>query len=126
MALADGPFAKLIRKLAKIQEYLPMDIDSSPIRIAIVTARNAPSHLRVLKTLREWGVYVDEAYFMGGLAKDKVLKAYGAHIFFDDQNSHLHGSSKVVPSAKVLHKESSILKEIEANSIDKNIPSSRK
>jgi 5'-nucleotidase len=107
--LADGPFAALLRKLSKIQEHLPQAIELSPLRIAIVTARNAPSHMRVIKTLRSWGVYVDEAYFMGGLSKDKVLKAFGAHIFFDDQESHLASSSKVVPSGKVPYKTSSPL-----------------
>lgn len=108
--LKDGPFAELLRKLSKIQEFLPTTIELTPLRIAIVTARNAPSHMRVIKTLRHWGVYVDEAYFMGGLSKDKVLKAFGAHIFFDDQETHLDGSSKVVPSGKVLYKTDSPLK----------------
>ncbi|MBS7331999.1 MAG: 5'-nucleotidase [Weeksellaceae bacterium] len=108
--LNDGPFAELLRKLSKIQEFLPTTIELSPLRIAIVTARNAPSHMRVIKTLRNWGVYVDEAYFMGGLSKDKVLKAFGAHIFFDDQDTHLKGSSMVVPSGKVLYKTDSPLK----------------
>lgn len=99
--LGEGPFARLLIKLSKIQEELPTRIELSPLRIAIVTARNAPSHMRVIKTLRKWGVYVDEAYFLGGLSKDKVLKAFGAHIFFDDQEVHLTESSKVVPSGKV-------------------------
>lgn len=100
-ALGEGPFAKLLIKLSKIQEELPTTIELSPLRLAIVTARNAPSHMRVIKTLRKWGVYVDEAYFLGGLTKDKVLKAFGAHIFFDDQDVHLKESSKVVPSGRV-------------------------
>jgi 5'-nucleotidase len=100
-ALGEGPFAKLLIKLSKIQEELPTTIELSPLRLAIVTARNAPSHMRVIKTLRKWGVYVDEAYFLGGLSKDKVLKAFGAHIFFDDQDVHLKESSKVVPSGRV-------------------------
>jgi 5'-nucleotidase len=99
--LADGPFATLLKKLSKIQEYLPTRIELSPVRLAIVTARNAPSHMRVIKTLRKWGVYVDEAYFLGGLDKDKILKAFGAHIFFDDQEAHVDKASKVVPSGKV-------------------------
>ena len=99
--LNEGPFAKLLIKLSNIQRQLPTAIELSPIRIAIVTARNAPSHMRVIKTLRKWGVYVDEAYFLGGLSKDKVLKAFGAHIFFDDQDVHLKDSSKVVPSGRV-------------------------
>ena len=113
VALKDGPFADLLRKLSKIQEYLPMTIELSPLRIAIVTARNAPSHIRVIKTLRKWGVYVDEAYFMGGLSKDKVLKAFGAHIFFDNQETHLDGSSKVVPCGRVLYKSDSPMKQFE-------------
>jgi len=109
--LNGGPFAELLKKLSKIQEKLPMTIELTPLRIAIVTARNAPSHMRVIKTLRHWGVYVDEAYFMGGLSKDKVLKAFGAHIFFDDQEIHLDGSSKVVPCGKVLYKSDSPMKQ---------------
>lgn len=100
-ALGEGPFAKLLIKLSKIQEELPTTIELSPLRLAIVTARNAPSHMRVIKTLRKWGVYVDEAYFLGGLSKDKVLRAFGAHIFFDDQDIHLKESSKFVPSGRV-------------------------
>jgi 5'-nucleotidase len=111
--LKDGPFAELIRKLSKIQEYLPTTIELTPLRIAIVTARNAPSHMRVIKTLRHWGVYVDEAYFMGGLSKDKILKAFGAHIFFDDQDAHLDSSRKVVPSGKVLYKTNSPMKKFD-------------
>lgn len=111
--LNECPFAKLLIKLSKIQEHLPTTIELTPLRIAIVTARNAPSHMRVIKTLRKWGVYVDEAYFLGGLSKDKVLKAFGAHIFFDDQETHLVNTSKYVPSAKVPYLSDSPMKEIE-------------
>lgn len=109
--LNEGPFAKLLIKLSKIQDHLPTRVELSPLRIAIVTARNAPSHMRVIKTLRKWGVYVDEAYFLGGLSKDKVLKAFGAHIFFDDQDIHLKASSEFVPSGKVPYVSDSPLKE---------------
>lgn len=111
--LKEGPFAKLLIKLSKIQEHLPTRIELSPLRLSIVTARNAPSHMRVIKTLRKWGVYVDEAYFLGGLTKDKVLKAFGAHIFFDDQETHLESTSKVVPSGKVPYESASEMKKLE-------------
>ena len=101
--MKEGPFAAFLIKLAKLQERLPMKMEFSPIRIAIVTARNAPSDLRVIKTLRHWGVYVDEAFFLGGLEKSKILKSFKAHIFFDDQDIHLKNSSLVVPSGKVLY-----------------------
>lgn len=110
--LGEGPFAKLLIKLSKIQDEFPSGIELSPLRLAIVTARNAPSHMRVIKTLRKWGVYVDEAYFLGGLSKDKVLGAFGAHIFFDDQEVHLTESSKVVPSGKVPYSTDSPLNNI--------------
>ena len=99
----EGPFAGFLKKLAKLQERLPMRVEFSPIRIAIVTARNSPADLRVIKTLRHWGVYVDEAFFLGGIEKSKILKSFKAHIFFDDQDVHLKTSSLVVPSGKVLY-----------------------
>lgn len=95
------------------QEHLPMTIKLTPLRIGIVTARNAPSHKFVIKTLRNWGVFVDEANLMGGLSKAKVLIAFGAHIFFDDQETHLDGSSKVVPCGRVLYKSDSPMKQFE-------------
>jgi len=68
--------------------------------------------MRVIKTLREWGVYVDEAYFLGNLDKYKVLDAFGAHIFFDDQDVHLEKASEVVPSGRVPYKTDSQLKKL--------------
>ena len=101
--MSEGPFAAFLKKLACLQERLPMKMEFSPVRIAIVTARNAPSDLRVIKTLRHWGVYVDEAFFLGGIEKSKILQSFKAHIFFDDQDVHLKQSSLVVPSGKVLY-----------------------
>ena len=66
---------------------------SSPIRTALVTARAAPAHYRVVNTLRSWGVNVDETYFLGGVDKAAVLKAFGAHIFFDDQRVHVESAA---------------------------------
>jgi 5'-nucleotidase len=111
-ALLQGPFAKLLIKLSAIQTYFPSGIELSPLRLAIITARSAPSHLRVLHTLREWGVYIDEIHFLGGLPKDKILEAFGAHIFFDDQEAHLVSSSKVVPSGKVPYASNSKMNDL--------------
>jgi 5'-nucleotidase len=108
----EGPFASFLKKLARLQERLPMKMELSPVRIALVTARNSPADIRVIKTLRHWGVYVDEAFFLGGIEKSKILKAFKAHIFFDDQDVHLATSSLVVPCGKVLYPSSSALKNI--------------
>ncbi|WP_415251180.1 5'-nucleotidase [Sulfurimonas sp.] len=107
--MLEGPFAIFLKKLAALQHRLPMRIEYSPVRIAIVTARNAPADLRVIKTLRHWGVYVDEAFFLGGIEKSKILESFKAHIFFDDQDVHLKTSSLVVPSGKVLYSSNSPL-----------------
>jgi 5'-nucleotidase len=99
--LAAGPYASLLIKIAKMQERLPMRVEYSPVRIAIVTARNSPAEMRVIKTLRHWGVYVDEAFFLGGVGKAKVLKAFKPHIFLDDQEVHLKDAASFVPSGRV-------------------------
>lgn len=100
--LPEGPFAKLLKTIAFIQsQFDPKDV---PIRTALVTARGSHAHERVIRTLRAWNVRIDEAFFLGGAPKDGILEAFGAHIFFDDQDVHLEGASKVVPSAKVPYK----------------------
>ncbi|EEL5778940.1 5'-nucleotidase [Salmonella enterica subsp. enterica serovar Potsdam] len=99
--LAEGPYAMLLKKIARLQDRLPARVDYSPIRIALVTARNSPSELRVIKTLRAWGINVDEAFFLGGVEKTKILKAFNPHIFFDDQDVHLEPASVYVPSGRV-------------------------
>ena len=116
----EGPFANFLKKLSKLQERLPMKVEFSPVRIALVTARNSPSDLRVIKTLRHWGVYVDEAFFLGGVEKSNILKAFKAHIFFDDQDVHLKTSSLIVPSGKVLYPSSSPL-HVHNKTLQKNI-----
>jgi 5'-nucleotidase len=98
-AMEKGPFAKLLLTLSELQKKFPPE--QRPIRLAIVTARNSPAHARVIHTLREWGVSIDEAFFLGGVTKDKVLQAFGAHMFFDDQDTHVQAAATVVPAGKV-------------------------
>ncbi len=99
--LLEGRYATLLKKLARLQERIPGRVEYSPVRIAIVTARSSPAELRVIKTLRHWGVYVDEVFFLGGVDKSLVLSAFKPHIFFDDQDLHLHAAAPMVPSGKV-------------------------
>lgn len=105
--LKEGPMGKLLKTLSRIQRFMDTSIELTPLRIAIVTARSSPAHLRVINTLRNWDVYVDEAFFLGGIPKDQILKAFNAHIFFDDQDQHLKNARQFVPSAKVpIHSDS--------------------
>ena len=98
--LPEGPFAQFLKTIAALQKEFE---GHAPIRTALVTARNAPAHERVIRTLRAWDVRIDEAFFLGGITKREVLKAFGAHIFFDDQSSHTTPASSVVPSAQVVY-----------------------
>jgi len=107
--MKDGPYAILLRRLARLQERLPFGADGSPIRIAIVTARSAPAEMRVINTLRHWGVYVNEIFFLGGVQKTKVVKAFRAHLFFDDQDLHLDPAARHVPSGRVPYRSDSPL-----------------
>lgn len=101
--LPEGPFAKFLKTLSVIQKQFPAD--RVPIRTALVTARNAPAHERVIRTLQAWGVRIDETFFMGGVEKSQILKAFGANIYFDDQKGHIDKASKFVPSARVPYRE---------------------
>lgn len=71
------------------------------LHVAIVTARNAPSHERVVHTLKAWGVRVNDAFFLGGVEKRRVLEVLRPHIFFDDQLGHLDAASDVAPSVHI-------------------------
>lgn len=97
--LPAGPFAKLLQTISYIQAE--HGEGPAPIRTALVTARNSPAHERVIRTLREWGVELDETFFLGGMPKAEVLKAFRPHIFFDDQTVHCDHSSRVVPTGRV-------------------------
>ncbi|MDB5053398.1 MAG: 5-nucleotidase [Bacilli bacterium] len=104
--LPAGPLKKFFAEIAKLQnrELIKKAVDPSckpRIRIAIATARSAPAHKRVISTLRDWGIQVDDAFFLGGIEKGRVLKVFKPHIFFDDQIGHIEGTAKFAPSVHV-------------------------
>ena len=98
--LQKGPFANFLMALSGLQNIYHTQ-EQSPIRTALVTSRSIPAHERAIKTLREWGVRVDEAFFLGGVQKRDILASFGAHIFFDDQPVHAERAARMVPSARV-------------------------
>jgi 5'-nucleotidase len=99
--MARGPFGNFLHKLSALRRVFLSEENVSKVRIALVTARNAPAHERVIRTLRAWGTPADEAHFVGGHHKAPILKALGAHIFFDDQEKHVLGASAVVAAGHV-------------------------
>ena len=97
--LSGGPFKPFLAELHRLQMELSESV--SPIRTALVTARSAPTHERVVKTLRAWNIRIDESLFLGGMNKSEFLKAYGADVFFDDQAEHCESASIFVPVGHV-------------------------
>jgi len=100
--LAGGPFKEFLAALHRIQTHFHQS--ESPIRTALVTARAAPAHERVVRTLRDWDIRIDEAFFLGGMQKGPFLKAFGADIFFDDQKGHCESAENhQIAAAHVPH-----------------------
>jgi len=99
--LPGGPFKNFLAMLHRIQLEYPAE--TAPIRTALITARGAPAHERVIRTLRAWNIRIDEALFLGGKDKGKFLKAFGADIFFDDQQKHCESARQHVATGHVPH-----------------------
>lgn len=99
--LAGGPFRGFLDALHRIQAAFPAE--QAPLRTALVTARSAPAHKRVILTLRQWGVRIDESLFLGGRDKGPFLKAFGADIFFDDSRHNVESARGHVATGHVPH-----------------------
>ena len=97
--LSGGPFKPFLAALQQLQmEFAPGE---SPIRTCLVTARSAPTHERVVKTLRAWNIRIDESLFLGGMDKGAFLSAYDADVFFDDQEAHCDSARSHVATGHV-------------------------
>ena len=103
---AAGPLKDLISKMAFFQKLERKKASQEPgytpaLRIAIVTARNAPSNERVVTTLECWGISPDETHFLGGIEKKRVLEIMKPHIYFDDQKAHLTPAANIIPCVHI-------------------------
>lgn len=101
-----GPLKDLLNKIAvfQIMEMKKVEKDHNykpALRVAIVTARNAPANERLVTTLKSWGLTTLETFFMGGIKKNAVLEVLRPHIFFDDQRQHLEDAAASVPSVHI-------------------------
>jgi len=98
LPLPDGPFKPLLAALQRLQNS---GTPTMRIRTALVTARSAPAHERAIRTLMNWNIEVDEAMFLGGLAKGEFLREFEPDFFFDDQTGHIESAARHVPSGHV-------------------------
>jgi 5'-nucleotidase len=97
--LSEGPFKPLLAALHRLQQE---GTPAMRIRTALVTARSAPAHERAIRTLMDWNVEVDEAMFLGGLAKGDFLREFEPDFFFDDQAGHCESAAAAGPAGQVL------------------------
>lgn len=98
--LGAGPFAKLLHKIAAIQAGA-FSNGRKPFRIILVTARGGVARERVLRTFGAWKLEPDESYFLSGFMKAGIIAAAGAHVYFDDQMTHIVNAASVVPAGHV-------------------------
>mgnify|MGYP000863627999 CR=1 FL=1 len=98
LPLSAGPFKPLLAALHRLQRA---GTPSMRVRTALVTARSAPAHERAIRTLMDWHIEVDEAMFLGGLAKGEFLKEFEPDFFFDDQTGHIESAAQHVPAGHV-------------------------
>lgn len=101
-----GLLADLFRKLSFLQKLEERRMKDEPgyqkiVRTAIVTARNAPAHERMVTTLKSWGVSADESFFLGGMEKSRILNVLKPHMYFDDQRSHLQSAAGDIPMVHI-------------------------
>ena len=106
-AIAPGPLTDLFLKLGNLRKLEDEREEKEPgrrrfLKTAIVTARSAPAHKRVVTMLRQWHITVDETHFLGGMDKGRVLRTLKPHIFFDDQkHPHLDAAKDFTPSVHI-------------------------
>ncbi len=98
--LPAGPFKPLLDALHQLQRQ--PGASGMRIRTALVTARSAPAHERAIRTLMDWHIEVDEAMFLGGLAKGEFLREFEPDFFFDDQAGHVNSAAAHVPAGHVV------------------------
>ncbi len=101
-----GPLADLFKKLSFLQKLEDREVERDKkykriLRTAIITARNAPAHERVITTLESWGVCANEMFFLGGMSKERILKRLKPHMFFDDQLRHLESEAGDIPMVHI-------------------------
>jgi 5'-nucleotidase len=102
--LNPGPLQDMFKKISYFQRLENKKLGQDPsykkiLRTAIITARNAPAHERMVNTLKAWGVAVDEVFFLGGIDKKRILEIMKPHIYFDDQPIHL--TSTIIPQVHI-------------------------
>ena len=92
-----GPFKGFLTALHSLQQRLEAQDRGHDqcLRTAVITARSAPAHERLVRTLRSWKIRIDEMLFIGSQEKGAFVRDYGADMFFDDRGEHCASAQAV-------------------------------
>lgn len=98
--LSPGPFKHFLDALVALKRSLPEDFGMS-VRTALITARAGPAQERPIRTLMEWGLDIDEAFFLADQPKSKMLRAFRPDFFFDDKVGNCDDALDHAPTGHV-------------------------
>jgi 5'-nucleotidase len=71
----------------------------TPLRTALVTSRGAGDQADAIRRLGRSGLHVDEAFSLGGLPREAVLRSFGAQLLFDARHLASTADAKPEPVA---------------------------
>ncbi|XP_078397522.1 cytosolic 5'-nucleotidase 1A-like [Cetorhinus maximus] len=87
---AQATLVGFLESLGRLQKkfYAKNERLNCPIRIYLIVKNGGSAvGVKALKTIRSWGLDVDEAFILSGLPAMELLSKMGPHIYFDDQTS---------------------------------------
>ncbi|XP_051881382.1 cytosolic 5'-nucleotidase 1A-like [Pristis pectinata] len=83
-----GPLVGFLEAIGKLQKkfYAKNERMDCPIRVFLIIKKGGSAvGLKALKTIRSWGLDVDEAFILSGLSATVLLEKICPHIYFDEQ-----------------------------------------
>jgi len=99
VVMGNGPLREFAQALSKLRDEHPFS--QPPFRIAMITSRDFQFSDRPLRTFREWGLRLDEAFFVSDMSKSVVLQALNPLIFFDDNRNHCADAAVLTPTVQI-------------------------
>ncbi len=92
-----GPIYEFLKAIGRLRQVAEEKAGKNhpKIRTAIITARDARVHKRLVTTCRDKGLIIDETFFLGGAEKAPFIKSFAPDIYFDDQLKHLEPAKNV-------------------------------
>lgn len=92
--LTRGPYTPLVVALSELRQTLKQYPNRPQLILAMFTARGEEAKPRALATLKHFNIELDEYHFLDGKPKGEAVKAFGSHLFIDDNRGHCDNVAK--------------------------------